>query len=153
MRSLCTHIFAFALGVGAGLMALNQYQPGNRQEIDVQNSGEGRSKSFAYTKNGFREKVKSITPIWTTSFYEITMKDHTTRWNGVNASGGIDAKTGVAIYYVKDFLEAFGEPAKRQSFKHTVVWYWECSDGTVEVIFLPFSTDGERATLVAIDEH
>ena len=80
--------------------------------------------SKTMTKTAWREKIR---PYW-------------------NPGGGIKVVT------IADFKALFGEPAKTQSVEGLAYWYYDCSDGTIQMVLIDPNMSGGRMLINAVND-
>jgi ankyrin repeat protein len=97
-------------------------------------------------KNPARFKsAKLITPIDAKSIKKSQWKERVrSYWN---PSGPIRVAT------ISEFKAAFGEPSKTQSRDGVAYWYYDCSDGTIQIALIDPNMSGGRMLIKEVNEY
>ena len=147
-------VCGLVVGLGVGVVAtlgVVGYSGGTTGKADApgsaspQNAGQPEkgtpaSKASSLTRDEFRKKVRN--------FKVYNSPDPNDRWDGRNID---DLSQWGWLFAQDDFDQAFGKPTRTETIGKNRYWYWQCQDGTVQVIL------GEdwpgRVPLVAINDY
>ena len=58
-----------------------------------------------------------------------------------------------AIVTIGDFKSVFGKPSKSQTLGQDAYWYYDCSDGKIQVVLNNPDTFGEAACIMSINDY
>ena len=86
------------------------------------------------TKMQFRQKVKTFRFYGGIGDAEVVTPVHKIKAEG-HELVELKSRTNLCAYLGSDWVKAFGEPTKTQSVAGSTIYYWQCSDGLVQVVF------------------
>lgn len=115
LRSLDT-----AISQSAARTPLPRSDTGAEADETTSSAKSGLPGHLGISRQEFRRKVRS---------FEAYPNGY--QWSGLSVEDGVQG-----ILRQSDFDEAFGKPLREQALSTKRIWYWQCTDGAVQVLSL-----------------
>ena len=59
----------------------------------------------------------------------------------------------IKVATIAEFKSIFGDPSKTQSREGVTYWYYECSDGTIQIELIDPNVSGGRMLIKEVNEY